>query len=52
MYNGKNLRNLHVNLVVILFNALRHLWFSYYALENRGIHCLDNHVLDLTVDAF
>jgi hypothetical protein len=49
---GKNFSYMHVNLLVMLYNALRHLLASCYVLENRGIHCLDNHVLDLTVDAF
>jgi hypothetical protein len=51
MHNGKNFGNLHSNLLVMLYNALRHL-LACYVLESRGIHCLDNHVLDLTVDAF
>lgn len=48
VYNGKKFGNVHFNLLVMLYNALRHL-LACYVLESRGIHCLDNHVLDLTV---
>lgn len=51
IHNGKNIGVLCSNLLVKLYNALRHL-LACYVLQSRGIHCLDNHVLDLTVDAF